>query len=184
MKHFIVNLLIFLLPLIVFLFGIDSVITKGLKKTGWDEYKEWNEILSGSINADLIINGSSRSLTAISPAILDSTLNLTSYNLALNAHEFYMEYIRFLLYSEFNKSPKIIIQTLELHSLKKSRTLPNPDAFLPYLNYELIETASEFYNNHFNYFDFNFPAYKYFYKYKIQFIGFCEYFNLKPLYFP
>ena len=45
MKHFIVNLLIFLLPLIVFLFGIDSVITKGLKKTGWDEYKEWNEIL-------------------------------------------------------------------------------------------------------------------------------------------
>ncbi len=179
MKHFIVNLLIFLLPLIFFLFGIDSVITEGLKKTGWDEYKEWNEILSGSINADLIINGSSRSLAAISPAILDSTLNLTSYNLALNAHEFYMEYIRFLLYSEFNKSPKIIIQTLDLHSLKKSRTLPNPDAFLPYLNYELIETASEFYNNHFNYFDFYLPGYKYLYKYKIQFIGFCEYFNLK-----
>jgi hypothetical protein len=179
MKHFIVNLLIFLFPLIVFLFGIDSVITEGLKKTGWDEYKEWNEILSGSINADLIINGSSRPLTAISPAILDSTLNLTSYNLSLNGHEFYMEYIRFLLYVEFNKAPKIIIQALDRHSLKKSRTLPNPDAFLPYLDYELIKTSSNYYNNHFNYFDFYLPGYKYLYKYKIQFIGFCEYFNLK-----
>lgn len=179
MKYFIVSLLKFLLPLIVFLFGIEYIISGGLKKTDWNEYKEWNEILSGSINADLIINGSSRPLTAISPAILDSVLNLSSYNLALNGHEFYMENIRYLLYSKYNKPPKIIVQALDLQSLRTSARLPYPDAFLPYLNYELIETASEFYNNHFNYFDFNFPAYKYFYKYKIQFIGFCEYFNLK-----
>ena len=121
------------------MFISDHIITSGLRVTGYGEYKEWNEIFNGDINADLIINGSSRPYTGISPAILDSVLGLNSFNLAMNGSEFCHTNIRYLIYNKFNKPPKIVIQALDIHSLRKTETLPFPDQFLPYYNNDLIK---------------------------------------------
>lgn len=160
------------------MFISDHIITQGLRVSGYGEYKEWNEIFNGNINADLVIYGSSRPLTAISPAILDSALDLKSFNLAMNGSEFYQTNTRYFIYNEFNKSPKIVIQALDMHSLRKTKTLPFPEQFLPYFNNDLIKKLVVSYGD-FRTLDFYIPSFKYLYQYKVQFAGICEYFNLK-----
>lgn len=177
MKKFFIHIALFMLPILIFLFFSDYIITTGLKKTKWGEYKEWNEIFSGKINADLIINGSSRPLTSINPAILDSILELKSYNLAMNGHDFYMIDTRLSVYLKFNRLPKVIVQVLDIHSLRKNNKLPFPEAFLPYLDDSEIFNSVKSYN-YLEYTDYLIPSLKYLYNYKEQFIGYCEYFHL------
>lgn len=177
MKLFLLNILKFITPILVFLFISDHIITSGLRVTGYGEYKEWNEIFNGDINADLIINGSSRPFTGISPAILDSVLGLNSFNLAMNGSEFCHTNTRYLIYNEFNKTPKIVIQALDLHSLRNTETLLFPDQFVPYYDNDLIKKLVES-SSDFSSFDYDIPSFKYLYQYKVQFVGICEYFNL------
>jgi hypothetical protein len=177
MRFFLLNILKFIIPIIIFLFISDHIITQGLRVSGYGEYKEWNEIFNGNINADLVINGSSRPFTAISPSILDSVLHLKSFNLAMNGSEFCHTNTKYLIYNEFNKAPKIVIQALDMHSLRKTDALPFPEQFLPYFENDLIKKLVVSYGD-FSTFDFYIPSFKYLYKYTVQFVGICEYFNL------
>ena len=78
MKKFITIIIIFTLPIILFSALIDYSITTGLRKTEKREYKDWNKLLNGEINSDLLIQGSSRAWVHVSPKIIDSVLNTNS----------------------------------------------------------------------------------------------------------
>jgi hypothetical protein len=81
MKKFLLKTLLYL-SLIFSLFAIIVFITNsGLRKSDFGNLKEWREVLAGEVNADVLINGSSRAWVQYNPMIIDSLLLTNSYNL-------------------------------------------------------------------------------------------------------
>jgi len=136
MKSFIKRLFIFLLPFLLFSYGLDIFLSKTLKKSGSyadGEFPIWNTLYAGKINSDIVIYGSSRALKHIDPAMIRDSLHKSSYNLGVNGHSFRSEYFRHYLLLKYNKKPELIIQTLDVTSFEKKSDLYNPDQYLPYM---------------------------------------------------
>jgi hypothetical protein len=57
----------------------------GLKKMNNNIFGDWNNILEGQLNSDLIVLGSTRGYVSYDPRILQKTTGLTSHNLSINA---------------------------------------------------------------------------------------------------
>lgn len=139
----------FFIPLIVIIFTSEYIVNTGLQQSNYGELAEWKEITNGGINADIIINGSSRAQSNVSPIILDSIININSYNLGVNAYLFSMEYSCYRYYREKNKiKPKLIVQILGNSTLSKRKDLYDAYQFYPYLKEKIIHEATEKYNGH------------------------------------
>ena len=162
MKRFIKRLLLFCLVPLPLLFLLNHVVDKGLRKSRYYYYSEWNDMFDGKINADLLILGSSRAWVQISPKIMDSMLHVNSYNLGLDGASFNMQYARFRIYLLHNKKPKYILQEVGYTStLVRNDRLPATQQFLPYLQdssvWKIVTNAS----NPLALPDRYFPLYKY-----------------------
>jgi len=168
MKLFLVKVVIFLIIVSVIAIALEKLIDRGLKHSSSENYKEWNDIIYSRINADLIIQGSSRAWQQISPYVLDSTFNVNSYNLGLDGWQFHMQYYRFLLYLKYNKKPKYIIQNVDHSTFIKIPDLYYYTQFLPYLDDDIIKKAVSSYNG-LNWKDSYIPLYKYHSNYKLVF---------------
>ena len=116
MNKEIIAVLIFNIILFFIVTGLEKAADAGLKKTKYSEYCVWNDINS-SVNADLLIQGSSRAWCQVSPKILDSIMKINSYNLGMSGYNFDMEYCRFKVYLEHNVVPKYIVQ-IYIHLIK------------------------------------------------------------------
>lgn len=132
-RKFIFRFLLFSTPLLLFFLTGEYVVTQGLRKVKNTLYKEWNELYDGAINADIVIQGSSRAWVHVSPMILDSALKVNSYNLGLDGAGFKLQYCRYKEYLQYNQKPKTIIQTLDVFTLQQRKHLTDHLQFLPYL---------------------------------------------------
>ena len=162
MKRFIKRLLLFCLVPMPFLFLLNRVVDRGLHRSRYYYYSEWNDLFNGKINADLVVLGSSRAWVQISPRILDSMLHINSYNIGMDGASFKMQYARLKMYLQHNKKPKYILQEVGYTStLIKNDLLPAVQQFLPYLGdssvWNLVTTSS----NPLSIQDRYFPLYKY-----------------------
>ena len=161
MKKFIIKIFILILPVIILTYITEIIINDWLRKSNsCSNYQEWNDIIESKINADIIIQGSSRAWHNVSPRYLDSIFKINSYNLGLDGYTFYMQYYRFLLYLKYNKKPKYIIQMTDYESLLSWFELYMYEQFLPYLNEPIIRTAIKYYTG-LDYKDIYFPLYRY-----------------------
>jgi len=161
MRKFLIKLAIIISPILIGAPILQPSIDNALKKTNCSpNYKEWNDIFESKINADIIIQGSSRACFHISPKNIDSTLNINSYNLGIDGYQFQMQFYRFLIYLKYNKKPKYIIQTTDYITLTKPSDLFNYEQFIPYVNNKLIRKAVIEYDG-LDYRDFFIPLYKY-----------------------
>lgn len=159
-KLFLKKALLFVgLPLLV-LSSLQFFADRGLRRSCSFLYTEWNDLVNGRINADLLVLGSSRAWVHVSPRVLDSSFHLNSYNLGLDGYNFLMQNYRFKLYLEHNKKPAYIIQTLETNSLARRTTLLNYQQFIPYLNEPLVREAVGYYKG-MDFKDMYIPGYKY-----------------------
>ncbi len=159
MKKFISTLFLFsVLTLIGFKF-LDSCISYKLKQISIYERK---------IDADCILLGSSVVKYGIVPKILDSILNVKSYNLGFDGDLFCTQYARYQLYRKNNK-PKVILQVLSYGALmKKSRDnekaihwgMLQPMRFAPYLDNPFVCHATKR-KNAFKIWDYYVPLTKY-----------------------
>ena len=162
MKKFILRLLLFCLAPLPLLYLFQYIVDSGLKKSRGFYYAEWNDLFDGKINADLLITGSSRAWVQVSPKILDSTLDLSSYNLGVDGANFKVQYARFRMYLLHNKKPKYVLQEVGYTStLVRGDLLPASQQFLPYLSdssiWQVVSTASD----RLDLLDRYFPMYKY-----------------------
>jgi hypothetical protein len=164
MKRFVIKALFFVIILYVLALLVQSFIDKGAGKTGLSNYTEWNDIVESKINADLLIQGSSKAWVQISPQILDSAFHLNSYNLGIDGYFFSMQYARFLFYLKYNKKPKYIIQVVDCNSLAMNSDLYMFEQFIPYLGSPIIQNAVS-YQDVFDYKDFYIPMFKYLHSY-------------------
>lgn len=168
---------VFFFGLLLILLSADYIITNGLRNSEYDLYKGWNDILKSKINADLIIQGSSRAWVHISPKIIEEEFDINCYNLGSNGYRFDMQLARYKLYRKYNKKPKVILQALDIYSLKKN-DLFNNNQYLPYFNEKYIIDAIKPYN-FYKFYDYYVPAIKYRGIYYLMRIGFAEFFLIK-----
>ncbi len=115
-------------------FFIQYLADSGLKKMNNSIYDDWNKILGGKLNSDLVILGSSRGCVSYDPRIIEKTTGLSSYNLSINAGSYNLQGLKFESYLNKNRHPKVIIQNIDLTHFGKSNYIPEEFQFLPYLN--------------------------------------------------
>jgi hypothetical protein len=163
MKSFIKHISIFVLPIILFAYPLDLLISNNLKKSHdyYGELEVWNAIYKGNINSKNLIYGSSRAWVGINPQILADTLQTSVYNLGIDGHNFWLQYLRHLEYLENNKLPKQIILAVDFGSLQKRKTLYLYEQFLPYMlwNKNITKYTKSYIG--FNYFDYYVPLKRY-----------------------
>lgn len=136
MKKFIIRLLLFLLPFALIAYGADRFISGKLRKI--NAYKEgefsvWNDLYGGKIKADILIYGSSRAWLHIDPSIMEDNLQIPTYNIGINSHNFWLEHFRHTLLMKHCQKPKLIIHSLGMATVEKRADLFNADQFLPYM---------------------------------------------------
>jgi hypothetical protein len=163
MKKFISTILFFALPIITAMFVADYFISKNLKKSNQypGEFEVWNDIYDGNIKSDVAIYGSSRAWVHIDSEILEDSLELKTYNMGIDGHNFGLQYLRHIEYLKFNKTPKLIIVSVDAFSLQKKTDLYELAQFLPYMlwNGNIKKYTSSL--NGFNFYDYYFPLIRY-----------------------
>lgn len=178
LKQFIIKLVVFSLPLILMAYLIDAIVTRGLRKTRDDRYSVWNDIFDGNVNVDVIVNGSSRAMVQVSPAILDSALGIKSYNLGCNGYGIRMQLCRFNVFAKRNRKPRVILHEVDYGTFSGRRNLFEIAQFLPYLDDPDIYMTTRKYEG-FHFPDYHLPLLKYYADYPLIIVGALEYFDIK-----
>ncbi|MFZ4464325.1 MAG: hypothetical protein ACOYN5_10785 [Bacteroidales bacterium] len=147
------------------MYPTDYIISKYLaesKNYAVGELNVWNDIYTGNINSDLVIYGSSRAWVHINPKIIEDSLQISSYNLGIEGHNFWLQYFRHKELLKFNKKPAHIIMSLDIFTLQKRCDLYNYQQFLPFLllNNDIYQYTSSYIG--FSTFDYYIPLCRYF----------------------
>ncbi|PWA04017.1 hypothetical protein [Flavobacterium psychrotolerans] len=168
MKKFLKYFLFFLSPIILLSYFMDVFISTNLKKSNKDafgEYSTWNDLLEGKVNSDVVIYGSSRAWRHINPSMISDSLHVSAYNLGIDGHNFWLQYLRHTILLEKNKKPKLIIYSVDMFTLKKNKDLYNSEQFLPYMLWDKkIRDATISYNG-FKSMDYEIPLVRYYGRY-------------------
>ena len=160
MKKFLKSISLFSILFLVLLYVLDLFITSGLKKSESSTYNTINKVFNGTINADLIVNGSSKAYVQISPKILDTRLNLESYNLGLDGNAFIPQLLQYDLYRQHNQKPKIIVQIVGNGFLVKKEELIGYMRYAPFLDNKQITAVTQQYKG-FSFLDYHVPFIRY-----------------------
>ena len=160
MKKFIVRLILFCVPLVSLAFVADFVISKNLRKSTDRMLIGWNEIRSGKLHHDVVIMGSSRAWVQYDPQILDSILNIDSYNLGINGSLINRQVIKYNEYCRFNVKPKVILQNIDHMTMRITRGYER-EQFFPYFHDSSFRNAVSHYEN-FDIFQKHLPLLRYY----------------------
>lgn len=163
MKKFICRFGILIAIVFVLAIAFDYMITTGLKKTDIRKYSTWNDIYKGNLDADLLIIGASNAWSGFNTYIIDTILNLNSYNLGIDGHNIDYQIIRYDTYRRYNSKPKIVlINTLFGGTLSTSAHIQyEREQFFPYIHdKELISRVAK--DKNFSWADRYVPLIRYF----------------------
>ncbi len=134
--HGLVRLLVFGALVFVLAAGFDRLVSSGLHRIHTSKFGSFNRVVAGEVNADVIINGSSRALTHYDPRVINRTTGLTAYNLGMNGTQSDVQAAILKTYLRHNRAPKLVIQNLEAFSFEATRPgeIYDPGFYLPYLD--------------------------------------------------
>jgi hypothetical protein len=139
MRRFLINLVYFAVPFVLFSVGGDFLISSSLQRSAVfaaGEYPVWNAIYNGDLVCDIAVYGSSRAYVHINPQILEDLLGYKSYNFGIDGHNFWTQYFRHEQYLGRNPNPRLIICSLDMSTLAGRGNLYNPEQFLPYMLFD------------------------------------------------
>jgi hypothetical protein len=154
---------------------ISFLIEKGYQKSEGI----WSKIINSQMDANVLIIGNSRAFVHISPTILDSVLQVNSYNLGINGYPFSMQYVQYKIYEKYgNPKPDLIIQTADLGTLYRRKNVFDGAQFLPYMQEPLLKSELKKMDG-FSFADFYIPAYKYHSELVIIYEGLMEFSGIK-----
>jgi hypothetical protein len=118
--------------------GLDRTFTFGLRHIKTSEFGASNAIMSGRVNAQVVISGSSRALVHYDPRIIQTITGLSAFNLGRNAAQTDMQWAFLKAYLKHNAKPQVVIHNLDPYSFVLTREVFEPGQYLPYLNEEEI----------------------------------------------
>lgn len=133
MKKFIKSVLLILCVSLVVDVILDCCVTRFLNNSQAYPYHVWNEIIHDTIDADLLIIGSSRARNHYDSRIMDSMLLLNTYNLGSNGTHIERQIDRCKVYRKYQKKkPLYIIFNIDYTGFKKHRIFER-NQYFPYL---------------------------------------------------
>lgn len=164
---------------------LDRVVTSGLRKTGHEAFRNWNEIMDTQkpLNADVLVMGSSRARVQISPLILDSVLRLNTYVIGQDGTGVDVHMTKYGIYREQNKAPRILVQVLDLNTFQRRDTLVGHQQFMPYLSHPGIMELTR-HKRGFSILTYHVPFARYFGDWNSIRIGILEAAGLRHYVFP
>ncbi len=178
MKKFLIQIFGFSLVMFLLFSAMTFITDSGMHKSEFGNLKEWNEIFEKKINADIIIQGSSRAWVQFDTYIIDSVFNTNSYNMGIDGSPFDVQYVRYKSYIENNKYPKVILQNVDWDLMDKNTPVFQKYQFLPFLgNHYFKEQLLK--NNIIPFSDCYLPFLKYSGQPKALEVGFSEFFGIQ-----
>lgn len=131
-----IRLFLFFLFLGLVVFGVDLTISYGLRKITTSRFGAINAWMSGNVNTQVIINGSSRALVHYDPRIISRETGLSAYNLGANGVQIDVQAGILDAYLARNKAPTVILQNLEVFSFEATKRgeIYDPGLYIPHLD--------------------------------------------------
>lgn len=126
--------LLFIIGFLALTYAMETTFNLAIRQIEVGEYGVLNKINDGNINAEILINGSSRALKAINPQIITETTGLTCYNIAADGADIGVQLPKLKWYMANNTKPKIIIQDISQFFGGISTTVFEPFKYLPYIS--------------------------------------------------
>ena len=161
MKRFIKKVFISSLILLVISICVDLHISHYLRYNEDRRFKAWGDIYNQQLSNDVVINGSSRGWAQYNPIVLDTILNISSYNLGIDGSAINRQILKYYVYCRRqNTLPKLIIQNIEYGTMSQT-TGYEREQFSPMFVFdrESMEQFSQYEN--FSFFEKYLPCYRY-----------------------
>jgi len=124
--------------IVLLLFGLNAMINSGLRHVKTSQFGVANRIVTGKINAEILISGSSRALSHYDPLIIERVTGCPTFNIGLNGSQTDMQLARLKAYLNHNQQPKLLVQNLDLYTFVTSHEIYDPAQYVPYLAEEPI----------------------------------------------
>ncbi|MBQ9418564.1 MAG: hypothetical protein IJU19_08310 [Bacteroidales bacterium] len=132
MKRFCIKVGTLLLFLALAAVVLEGVITRNLRSSTANLFKSYNDMYSGSLHCNVLINGHSRGLVQYDTQILDSILGCDSYNLSVNGRAIDAEIAKYHAYKRNCGTPKLLIQNVDFATMHASKNYER-EQYFPYL---------------------------------------------------
>ena len=109
MKRFFIKILSFVMVLFVLMIVSDMLLCKGLLQSETSTFQDYHAMLEGGMENDILVIGSSRARNHFDTGLIDSALNVQSFNIGIGGHPINAELLKCYLYRLHNKKPAVII---------------------------------------------------------------------------
>lgn len=129
-----VRAIAFLLLIAGLAIGIHLTIHFGLRGLTTSTYGITNRIVSGDINADIVISGSSRAMVHYDPRVVSTATGLSTFNLGRNGSQTDLQLAVLKTYLAHNTPPRLVIHNLDLYSFATSHEIYDSAQYLPYFD--------------------------------------------------
>lgn len=116
--------------------GLHLLIGAGLKRVKTGDGGAFNRAMTGRVNAQVIIGGSSRAFRGYDPRIIGAMTGKTAFNLARNASHTDVQLAVLQAYLRHNAKPELVVENLDVHSfaLTPRDEIFAPFQYVPYLS--------------------------------------------------
>lgn len=180
MKRFICTCLLFAVLAIVGAFLLQQIVDHGLKKMTNHSSTQTSiaQLLSDTINADILIMGNSRALCSYNPAIMETITGKKVWNIGVSGQPFGISYLRYQLYTHHNKQPELLIINIDNNELEMISNGFGREEYYPYFSDSTLRSYLDIYG--FTWKDYYIPMYKYFGDYKLIGYGLMSSVGLYP----
>jgi len=167
MKKFIRTCLLFAGVAIIGAVLLQRVVDYGLKKMTNHTSTQTSiaQLLSDTLNADILIMGNSRALCSYNPAIIEQETDMRTWNISVSGQPFGISHFRYQLYTQHNKKPKLLIINIDNNELEMIENGFGREEYYPYFSDSTVRSYLDIYG--FTWKDFYIPMYKYFGDYKL-----------------
>lgn len=129
----VVRILTFFALIIVLLFAFDWLITFGLRRIPTGGFGVSNRFMSGQVNANVVISGSSRALAHYDPRVIQDVTGRTAFNLGRNGSQTDMQLAVLRAYLKRNQKPEVVLHNLDAFTFVTTREVYDPAQYVPYL---------------------------------------------------
>jgi hypothetical protein len=115
-------------------FALDLALKHGIRSVTTSELGALNQEMSGRVNSEIIISGSSRALCSYDPQVIHDVTGKTVFDIGQNATrtDFQLAFLK--TYLKHNIKPRILVQNLDPHTFGLSREIAYPATYAAYLN--------------------------------------------------
>lgn len=137
------RILLFFAFIAVLAYGIEGIISAGLRRITTSKFGSMNAWASGHMHSEIIINGSSRAVVHYDPRVISRGARLSAINIGMYGIQIDVQAGILEAYLSTNAPPSIVLQNLETFSLETTKPgeIYDPGVYLPYLSNDALYGA-------------------------------------------